>query len=108
MNKTIERLSPLTEASFYILLSLRTPLHGYGIIKAVDEMTGGRLQLAAGTLYGALQNLQKYECIELYSFDKANKKKKEYVITDTGTKLLEYEIVRLENMIRHAKGYEKK
>jgi len=108
MNKIIERLSPLTEASFYILLSLRKPMHGYGIIKAVEEMTNGRLHLAAGTLYGALQNLQKYECIELYSFDKANKKKKEYVITDSGTKLLNYEIVRLENMIRHAKGYDMK
>jgi len=83
-------------------------MHGYGIIKAVEEMTNGRLHLAAGTLYGALQNLQKYECIELYSFDKANKKKKEYVITDSGTKLLNYEIVRLENMIRHAKGYDMK
>ncbi len=108
MDKIIERLSPLTEASFYILLSLRKPMHGYGIIKAVEEMTNGRLHLAAGTLYGALQNLQKYECIELYSFDKANKKKKEYVITDSGTKLLNYEIVRLENMIRHAKGYDMK
>lgn len=108
MNQTIEKLSPLTEATFYILLSLRKPLHGYGIIKNVDELTGGRLHLAAGTLYGALQNLQKYKCIDLYSVDKSNKKKKEYIITELGAQLLAYEIDRLSMMIEHAKAMEEK
>ena len=43
---------PLTEAVFYIMLALRHPNHGYGIIQEVEEMTGGRLSLGAGTLYG--------------------------------------------------------
>ena len=43
----------LTEAVFYILLSLDTPLHGYGIMQNVESLSGGRVRLAAGTLYGA-------------------------------------------------------
>ena len=43
----------LTEAVYYILLSLLSPLHGYGIMQKVESMSGGRLRLAAGTLYGA-------------------------------------------------------
>ena len=47
----------LTEAVFYILLSLQKPLHGYGIIQNVGELSHGRVKLAAGTLYGALNSL---------------------------------------------------
>ena len=47
----------LTEAVFYILLSLDTPLHGYGIMQHVERLRGGRVRLAAGTLYGALAPL---------------------------------------------------
>ena len=47
----------LTEAVFYILLSLDTPLHGYGIMQNVERLSGGRVRLAAGTLYGALATL---------------------------------------------------
>lgn len=45
---------PLTEALFYILLAARRPIHGYGIIQEVAEMTGGRVNLGPGTLYGAI------------------------------------------------------
>nr|MCR5390105.1 PadR family transcriptional regulator [Lachnospiraceae bacterium] len=50
-----EKELPLTEAIFYILLALRHPNHGYGIIQEVESMTSGRLVLGAGTLYGAIQ-----------------------------------------------------
>ena len=72
---TIE--APLTEAFYYILLALRKPNHGYGIIQEVAELTDGRVQLGAGTLYGALQTLQKRAWIEIYSEDEASRKKKE-------------------------------
>lgn len=49
----------LTETSFYILLSLYQPNHGYGIMQFIEDTTNGRLTLGAGTLYGALKNLQK-------------------------------------------------
>ena len=47
----------LTEAVYYILLSLLHPLHGYGIMQNAEQLSGGRVRLAAGTLYGALNTL---------------------------------------------------
>ena len=47
----------LTEAAYYILLSLYTPQHGYGIMQQTERLSGGRVRLAAGTLYGALNSL---------------------------------------------------
>ena len=41
---------PLTEAGYYILLSLMEPMHGYGIMQNVEALSGGRVRLAAGTL----------------------------------------------------------
>ena len=47
----------LTEVTFYILLALYTPRHGYAVMQFIEEKTGGRLVLGAGTLYGALNTL---------------------------------------------------
>ena len=47
----------LTESTYYILLSLYTPQHGYGIMQKTEQLSGGRIRLAAGTLYGALSAL---------------------------------------------------
>lgn len=49
----------LTEVTFYILLSLFTPKHGYAIMQFVEEKTAGRLTLGAGTLYGAMTSLEE-------------------------------------------------
>ena len=49
----------LTEVTFYILLSLYTPKHGYAVMQFIEEKTGGRLSLGAGTLYGALNSLDR-------------------------------------------------
>ena len=49
----------LTEVTFYILLALHTPRHGYAVMQFIEEKTGGRLSLGAGTLYGALNSLQE-------------------------------------------------
>ena len=46
----------LTEVTFYILLSLYTPKHGYAVMQFIEEKTDGRLSLGAGTLYGALNS----------------------------------------------------
>ena len=49
----------LTEVTFFILLSLYTPKHGYAIMQFIENETKGRLLLGAGTLYGALNTLQE-------------------------------------------------
>jgi len=98
MNKSIEKFSPLTEATFYILLALVRPLHGYGIIKKVEEMSNGRLKLAAGTLYGALNALLDNKLIVLIGEDKKNKRRKLYRMTGLGQELMKLEIRRLREM----------
>lgn len=95
--------APLTEAFYYILLALRRPNHGYGITQEVAELTNGRVQLGAGTLYGALQSLQKKGWIEIYSEDEASRKKKEYIITKDGRDVFDKERRRLEELVRNGK-----
>lgn len=93
---------PLTEAVFYILLAVRTPNHGYGIIQEVERLTDGRVTLGAGTLYGAIQTLEKKNWIRVYSVDTESRKKKEYVITALGREVFEEERARLEELLKNA------
>ena len=48
---------PLTETTFYILVALLEPGHGYYIMQKVEELSGGDVRVAAGTMYGAIENL---------------------------------------------------
>ncbi|MBR5537702.1 MAG: helix-turn-helix transcriptional regulator [Clostridia bacterium] len=92
----------LTEGVYYILLSLLQPLHGYGIIQNVDGLSGGRVRLAAGTLYGAINTLlEKGWIIALEG--EADSRKKEYVITDLGREMLTNELRRLEELVSNGK-----
>lgn len=90
----------LTEAVYYILLSLTKPLHGYGIIQNAEKLSGGRVRLAAGTLYGAINSLIEKGWIEALPEDKLSRKK-EYVITQTGREILIIEIERLKELLRN-------
>jgi len=99
----MEKNTPLTEALFYILLSVRKPNHGYGIIQEVEEMTCGRVVLGAGTLYGAVQSLVNKGWIRIYSEDTVSRKKKEYLITEEGKSVFEKERQRLEELLTNAK-----
>lgn len=88
---------PLTESVYYILLSLYTPLHGYGIMQNVQKMTNGRLSMGAGTLYGALSTLTKKGFIvEHKSTDPS---KKEYIITQSGKDAVTSEVIRLQELL---------
>ena len=98
-----EKETPLTEAFYYILLALRKPNHGYGVIQEIEELTGGRVVLGPGTLYGALQTMQKREWIRIYSQDTESRKKKEYIITDLVRAAFEAEKSRLEELLSNAK-----
>ncbi len=98
-----EKDLPLTEAVYYILLALRKPNHGYGITQEVQELTAGRVILGAGTLYGAIQTLQKKGWIDIYSVDMESRKKKEYVLTAQGREVLLAEKARLAELLENAK-----
>lgn len=98
----MDKGAPLTEALFYILLSVRKPNHGYGITQEVAEMTNGRVTLGSGTLYGAVQSLEKKGWIEIYSEDTESRKKKEYLITAAGRAVFEEERERLSELLKNA------
>ena len=90
---------PLTEALFYILLAARKPVHGYGIIQEAAELTGGRLNLGPGTLYGAITSLLDKGWIALVSAETGSRKKKEYLITEAGRAAFYAELSRLRELV---------
>lgn len=93
----------LTEATYYILLALVTPLHGYGIMLRTAELSSGRLMISAGTLYGALSTLMEKGWIEQLA-TVTDSRKKEYQITDIGLTVLRGELSRLEELVRNGRS----
>ena len=96
----------MTEAIYYILLSLRRPNHGYGIIQEVSDMTGGRVTLGPGTLYGAINSLLEKGWIVLVRADIDSRKKKEYIITDKGRAAFAAEQKRLAELLENGRKME--
>ncbi|MBQ8799070.1 MAG: PadR family transcriptional regulator [Lachnospiraceae bacterium] len=87
----------LTEVTFYILLALYVPRHGYSIMQFIEDTTGGRLTLGAGTLYGALTSLTEKGWIAPYGT--ASGRKKEYLITTLGKHIAKTELLRLQQLL---------
>jgi len=96
-------MGALTEAVYYILLSLMEPLHGYGIMQNVDRLSGGRLKLAAGTLYGAISTMLEKGWITALG-GSADSRKKEYVITEAGQAVLRAEYRRLRELVDNGRA----
>lgn len=90
---------PMTETAFYILLCLKTPNHGYGIVQTVERLTEGAIRLAPGTMYGSLSKMEKDALIR---FVREEEKRKIYEITDLGREVLQTEIARIERLYRIA------
>jgi len=105
MPESIER-GALTEAVYYILLSLHEPMHGYAIMQNIERLTGGRVILGPGTLYGAINALVQKRWIEALSSEK-DSRKKEYAITDLGRSVFAGELNRLKELIRNGEGITK-
>lgn len=91
----------MTETAFYILLCLREPNHGYGIVQTVEKLTDGAIKLAPGTMYGSLSKMEKDGVIR---FIREEDKRKIYKITDLGEEVLALEIKRIERLYKIAKG----
>lgn len=90
----------LTEAVYYILLSLDQPMHGYGIMQNTERLSGGRVRLAAGTLYGALNTLVERQWIEALPGETGGRKK-EYHITAAGRAAVLAEMDRLRELLEN-------
>ena len=91
----------LTESVYYILLRLHSPAHGYVLMKDIAQMTDNRVSLGAGSLYGALDTLQKKGWIRVLD-EHPQDRKIEYIITDTGKQFFEKELLRLKEMLENA------
>lgn len=91
------KLLPLSETMHYILLALREPLHGYAIMQKIERMSKGNVILAAGTLYGAIENLSKQGWIEPVPGETG--RRKIYQITHAGEEILEMEKRRLQHIL---------
>ena len=92
----------LTEAVYYVLLSLLTPMHGYGIMQNVESLSGGRVRLAAGTLYGALSTMLERNWIRALPGE-MDSRRKEYQITPEGRRVLDEEMLRLQELLENGR-----
>lgn len=92
----------LTEGVYYILLSLNTPMHGYGIMQNVELLSGGRVRLAAGTLYGAINTMLERGWIQSLPGE-TDGRRKEYQLTTNGREVLREEIQRLDELLANGK-----
>ncbi|WP_167955693.1 PadR family transcriptional regulator [Anaerosporobacter faecicola] len=93
----------LTEAVYYILLTLYKPMHGYGIMQTIEELSAGRVRLAAGTLYGAINTLVEKQWIQSLPGESSSRKK-EYIITENGKYVVEQELKRLHELVKNGEG----
>jgi DNA-binding PadR family transcriptional regulator len=94
---------PLTEPVFLVLLSLaQRPRHGYSILKDVAQISGGRVVLSTGTLYGALQRLLSEGWIERFEEQDTSREKRAYRLSSKGRRNLEAEIERMRHLTRVA------
>lgn len=87
---------PMTEATYYILLALLKPGHGYGMMQRIRELSGGRLEMGPGTLYGVLSRMNREGLI---TFTGENGRRKNYAITEAGKASLLTEYDRLKHLV---------
>ena len=103
------KLDPLPSAAFQILLSLADEdLHGYGIMRQVQEQTGGRMRLGPGTLYSSIQGLLEEKLIEEVEqrgdTEPGHQRRRYYRLTSAGRKLARSEAERLAGVLRVARA----
>jgi DNA-binding PadR family transcriptional regulator len=99
---------PLTPRVYHVLLALAEgPLHGYGVILAVQELTEGVIVLRTGTLYILLRRLLDQrlieECDDRPGPDEDDERRRYYRLTALGRDVLEAESVRLQAVVAAAR-----
>ena len=95
----INKHLPLTEATFYILLALVTPKHGYAVMQDAEEVSQGTIRLAPGTIYGAFSALETGKLITMVGTEG---RRKIYRVTELGKQVLRDQIHRYQIMLENA------
>lgn len=93
----IQKYLPLTESTYFILLALHQPMHGYGVMQKVESLSEGTVNIGPGTLYGAFQTLEKEALIVKVG---EQERRKIYALTAKGRQVLERQINRLKLLVR--------
>jgi len=95
---------PLSTQAFHILVALAGgDQHGYGIMQDVAARTGGKIQLSAGTLYGAIQRLLEQGFIAEVRGEE--ERRRVYHITAAGRKAARAEAARMAELLNQARQY---
>ena len=89
---------PLTESTYYIMLTLVEPLHGYAVMQKIEKVSKGTVKVGPGTLYGAFTSLEKEGLIVKV---KEENRRKSYTLTPKGKRVLINQIKRLEIMTQN-------
>jgi DNA-binding PadR family transcriptional regulator len=92
---------PLTEATSYILLALDEPLHGYGVMQKIDQLSKGTVSVGPGTLYGAFTTLERDGLIAKVGDEE---RRKIFKLTPLGREILKAQIRRLDILVRQAQS----
>jgi DNA-binding PadR family transcriptional regulator len=88
---------PLTEPTYYIMLALTRPLHGYAVMQRVEELSRGTVRVGPGTLYGAFVTLEQAKLIHKVGEEG---RRKVHALTPLGNRVLEAHGERLRTMAR--------
>lgn len=96
-----KQYSPLTETAFYILMALRQERHGYDIMQWARAITGGEVELNAGTVYNCLSRMERDSVVEC---SREDSRRKFYRLTKLGNEILETERHRLARAYHNSKG----
>lgn len=105
----IQSFLPLTEQTFYILLSLAGgSKHGYGILKDVTALSEERVQLSTSTLYSAISRLRDQGAIRRLPEDDGSETgpglpRKAYALSGLGRRILEAETQRMQDLVVSAR-----
>lgn len=98
----LNKYLPLTETTYYILLSLLEPAHGYLMMQKIEALSNQKVKIAAGTMYGAIENLLKHQLIE--STESTDKRRKTYIITEKGIGVLRLDCERMKHIVHLTEG----
>ncbi len=96
--KTLDE-EQLTDTNYYILLSMVEPIHGYGIMQKVKELSNQTFEIGPASLYTSLKKMVDASVIELI----LDGEKKVYTITSYGKKILVKDYERRRNMVEQSK-----
>ena len=98
--KVVADYLPLSESSYYILLILTKPLHGYAMMQEIKDLSKGSVTIGPGTMYGAFSTMEGEGLIEMV---REEGRRKEYLLTPKGAAVLMEQINRFETMLENGR-----